>query len=152
MPSFSTRTLHQEYNFVVCISVSKKVAVQVLFKGRKSHWVFVWYITFLYPYFSISNHVLVSYMTRFPGIIPITSSYLLFLWLLPHNQINMTCYYVSVCIQKIKRFDNYNMPLAFTTPSGISFMLMHLNNTILCIIKIQSGKFLPKFPFDNYAT
>ena len=35
LPSFSTRTLHQQYNFVVLISVSKKVAAQVLFKSRK---------------------------------------------------------------------------------------------------------------------
>jgi hypothetical protein len=117
-----------------------------------SFWVFVWYITFPYPYLAISNHVLVSCMTSFPSIIPISSSYLLFLWLLPHNQINMTCYYVNVCIQKLKSFDNYNRPLAFTTPSCTSFMLMHLNNNILGIIKIQSGKFLPEFPFSNYAT
>ena len=45
MPSFSTRTLHQEYNYVVFISVSKKVAAQVLFKGRK-HLVPVWLIKF----------------------------------------------------------------------------------------------------------
>jgi hypothetical protein len=81
-------------------------------------------------------------MTIFPGIIPITSSHLLFLWLLPHKKINMTCYYVSVCIQKIKSFDNYNMHLAFTTPSGNLFLLMHLKNTILHIIKIQFGEIL----------
>jgi hypothetical protein len=115
-------------------------------------WVFVWYTTFPYPYLAIYNHVLVSCMTIFNGIIPITSSYLLFLWLLPHNQNNMTCYYVSVCILKLKIFDIYNMPLAFTTPSGILLLLMHLNNTILGIIRIQSGKFSNEFPFDNYAT
>jgi hypothetical protein len=104
MPSFSTRTLHQEYNYVVFISVSKKVAVQVLFKGRNIL-VPVWLITFPYPYLAISNHVLVSYMTSLLAFIPITSSYLLILWLLPHNQINMTFYYVSVCIQKLKRFE-----------------------------------------------
>jgi hypothetical protein len=75
--------------------------------------------------------------------IPIIGSYILFLWLLSHNQINMTCYYVSVCIQMLRSFDKYNRPLAFTTPSGISFMLMHLNNTILSIIKKnQFGKIL----------
>ena len=59
MPSFSTRTLHQECNSMVIISVSKKVAVQVLFKGRKIL-VLVWLITFPYPYLAISNHVLLS--------------------------------------------------------------------------------------------
>ena len=61
MPSFSTRTLHQEYNFVVFISVSKKVAVQVLFKGRN----------ILVPVvhnLPISNPALVSYMTSFTDI------------------------------------------------------------------------------------
>ena len=101
MPSFSTRTLHQEYIYVVFISVSKKVAFQVLFKGRKIL-VPVWFITFPYPYLDISNQVLVSYMTSLLAFIPITSSYLLILWLLSHNQINMTFYYVSVCIQKLK--------------------------------------------------
>jgi hypothetical protein len=67
MPSFLTQTLRQEYNYVVCISVRKKVAVQALFKGRKIL-LFVWYITFPYPYFAISNHVMVSYMTSFLGI------------------------------------------------------------------------------------
>jgi hypothetical protein len=104
MPSFSTRTLHQEYNYVVFISVSKKVAAQVLFKGRKLL-VPVWFITFPYPYLAISNQVLVSYMTSLLAFIPITSSYLLILWLLPHNQINMTFYCVSVCIQRLKRFE-----------------------------------------------
>ena len=32
MPSFSTQTLHQEYNSAVSISVSKKVAAQVYLK------------------------------------------------------------------------------------------------------------------------
>jgi hypothetical protein len=82
-------------------------------------------------------------MTSISSIIPITSSYILFLWLLPHNQVNMTCYYVSVCIQNLRIFDNYNMPLAFTTPSGILFMLIHLNNTILGIIRILSWEILP---------
>ena len=67
MPSFSTRVLHQEYNSVVFIIVRKKVAVQVLFKGRNIL-VDMWFITFPYPYFSIPNHVLVSYMTSFTGI------------------------------------------------------------------------------------
>ena len=75
MPSFSTRTLHQEYNYVVFISVRKKVAAQVLFKGRKLL-VCVWLITFPYPYLAISNQVLVSYMTSLLAFIPITSSYL----------------------------------------------------------------------------
>ena len=104
MSSFSTRTLHQEYNYVVLISVSKKVATQVLFKGRKLL-VPVWLITFPYSYLTISNHVLVSYMTSLLAFIPTTSYYLLNLWLLPHNQINMTFYYVSVCIQKLKSFE-----------------------------------------------
>ena len=102
MPSFSTRTLHQEYNSVVIISVRKKVAVRVLFKSRKIL-VPVWLITFPYPYLTISNYVLVSHMTSLLEFIPITSSYLLFLWLLPHNQINMTFDYVNVCIQKLKK-------------------------------------------------
>ena len=65
----------------------------------------VWYIIFLYPYLAISNHVLVSYMTSFLAFILVTNSYLLILWLLPHNQINMTFYYVDVFIQKLKRFE-----------------------------------------------
>jgi hypothetical protein len=141
MPSFSTRTLYQEYNYVVYISVSKNVAVQALFKGRKILG-FVWYITFPYPYFSISNHVILSYMTSITDIHSYNNSYLLLLWLLPHNQINMTCYYVNVCIQNLRRFDNYYRSLAFTTPSGIFFLLKHLNNTILCIIRIRSGEIL----------
>ena len=76
MSSFSTRTLHQEYNYVVFISVSKKVAIQILFKGRKIL-VLVWIITFPYLYLSISNHVIVSYMTRLLACILIRISYLL---------------------------------------------------------------------------
>jgi hypothetical protein len=38
--------------------------------------------------------------------IPSCNKFLSFiLWLLPHNQINMTFYYVDVCIQKLKRFE-----------------------------------------------
>ena len=143
MPSFLTRTLHQEYNFVVFISIRKKVAAQVLFKIRNLL-VPVWLINFPYPYLAISNQVLVSYMTRLLAFIPTTSYYLLNIWLLPHNQINMTFYYVSVCIQKLRIFDNYYSPLAFSTPSGILFILMHLNNTILCVIRIQSGEILTR--------
>jgi hypothetical protein len=115
MPSFSTRTLHQEYNYVVFISVSKKVAAQVLFKGRKLL-IPAWFITFPYPYFAISNQVLVSYMTSLLAFIPITSSYILILWLSPHNQINMTFYYVSVCIQKLKIFELIQASILFPHP------------------------------------
>jgi hypothetical protein len=104
MPSFPTQTLHQEYNSAVFISVIKKVATQVYLKvGR--FWYLVWLIIFPYMYLSISNHVLVSYMTSFLAFILVTSSYLLILWLLPHKQINMTFYYVDVCIQKLKIFE-----------------------------------------------
>jgi hypothetical protein len=104
MPSFPTRTLHQEYNYAVFISVRKKVADQIYSKVG-SFWYLVWLIIFPYMYLSISNHVLVSYMTIFLAFILVTSSYLLIPWLLPHNQINMTFYYVDVCIQKLKRFE-----------------------------------------------
>ena len=63
MSSFSTQTLHQEYNFVVFISVSKNVAAQVLFKGRKIL-VPVSLITFPYPTMSWS-HTWLAYWHSF---------------------------------------------------------------------------------------
>ena len=104
MFSFPTWTLHQEYNSAVSISVSKKVAAQVYLKVG-SFWYLVWLIIFPYMYLAISNHVLVSYMTSFPAIHSYNNLYLLFLWLLLHNQINMTFYYVDVCIQELKSFE-----------------------------------------------
>jgi hypothetical protein len=64
-------------------------------------------------------------MTSFRAFILVTNSYLLILWLLPHNQINMTFYYVDVCIQTLKRFE-LTQAYSLSTYGG-----MHSNNIIM---------------------